>query len=82
MIYLAKFLYTLSICGVGDLIMPPKVDQSKCNGCGNCVEVCPGDPPVFELKDEKSHVVHPDECVDCESCVDECPEGAITMEES
>ena len=59
--------------------MPPKVDQEKCSGCGTCVDVCPNE--VFELADDKSQVVHPDDCTGCEQCVSECPEEAITMEE-
>ncbi|MFX1474883.1 MAG: ATP-binding protein [Promethearchaeota archaeon] len=58
--------------------MPPKVDESKCNGCGSCADVCPSE--VFVLEDEKSKVVNPDDCVDCESCVENCPEGAIVLE--
>jgi NAD-dependent dihydropyrimidine dehydrogenase PreA subunit len=57
--------------------MKPQVDESKCTGCGNCVEVCPSE--VFELKDEKSKVVRPEECVECETCVSECAEEAITL---
>ena len=57
--------------------MKPKIDEAKCTGCGNCVEVCPSE--VFEMKDEKSSVVRPEECVECETCVSECPEEAITL---
>ena len=57
--------------------MKPQVDESKCTGCGNCVEVCPSE--VFEMKDEKSKVVRPEECVECETCVSECAEEAITL---
>ncbi|OGW74504.1 MAG: ferredoxin, partial [Nitrospirae bacterium RIFCSPHIGHO2_02_FULL_40_19] len=39
--------------------MRPVVDEEKCIGCGNCAEICPA---VFQLKDEKSHVIDPDAC--------------------
>ena len=47
--------------------MHPKVDEAKCTGCGNCAEVCPSE--VFEIKNNKSKVLHPEECVECETCV-------------
>lgn len=59
--------------------MKPIVDESKCTGCGNCVDVCPSE--VFEMQDEKSKVVRPEECVECETCVSECPEEAIKLED-
>ncbi|MEW6265913.1 MAG: ferredoxin [Thermodesulfobacteriota bacterium] len=55
------------------------VDHDKCNGCGECVEVCPTD--VFELQNKKSVPVNADECVGCESCVEACEQGAITVTE-
>ncbi|MHA1593682.1 MAG: 4Fe-4S dicluster domain-containing protein [Candidatus Baldrarchaeia archaeon] len=60
--------------------MPPVIDESKCEGCGECVEACP--QGVLELDEEtgKAKVAHPEECVECESCVDACPNNAISME--
>ncbi len=55
------------------------VDENKCAGCEECVDVCPVE--VFEMKDEKSVPVNVDECLGCESCVEVCEEGAITVEE-
>ncbi len=59
--------------------MHPVVDEAKCTGCGECVEVCPAEPNVFELKDKKAKVVHPEECIDCGACEDACPEEAIEL---
>jgi NAD-dependent dihydropyrimidine dehydrogenase PreA subunit len=56
-----------------------KVDEEKCVGCGECVDICPVD--VFELQDEKSVPIHAEECVGCESCVEVCEEEAITVTE-
>jgi len=56
------------------------VDNDKCEGCGECVEVCPVE--VFELVDDKSVPVNADECLGCESCVEVCEPGAITVEET
>jgi len=57
----------------------PTVDPEKCQGCEECVDVCPTE--VFEMQDDKSVVVEPDECLGCESCVEVCEEAAITVEE-
>jgi NAD-dependent dihydropyrimidine dehydrogenase PreA subunit len=56
-----------------------KVDQEKCAGCGECVDICPGE--VFEMQEEKSVPVNAEECVGCDSCVEVCEEGAITVSE-
>lgn len=59
----------------------PIVDEDKCIGEGDCVEICPAEPNVFEVVDEKSHVVNPDSCIECGLCVDNCPTEAITLHE-
>jgi len=56
------------------------VDEEKCAGCEECVDVCPVE--VFEMKDDKSVPVNADECLGCESCVEVCEEGAIVVEET
>ena len=55
------------------------VNEEKCVGCEECVDVCPVE--VFEMVDEKSKPVDVDECLGCESCVEVCEEDAITVEE-
>ena len=55
------------------------VDEEKCIGCGECVDVCPVE--VYEMQDGKSVPVNADECLGCESCVEVCDQDAITVEE-
>ena len=61
--------------------MKPTIVKEKCDGCGTCVDVCPADPVVFEMKsDKKAEVVNPDSCIECGVCEAECSTGAITLE--
>ena len=58
----------------------PAVDEDKCQGCEECVDVCPVE--VFEMVDGKSSPVNAEECLGCESCIEVCEPGAITVEET
>lgn len=55
------------------------VDQDKCEGCEECVDICPME--VFEMQDEKSAPVNAEDCEGCESCIEVCEPGAITVTE-
>ena len=55
------------------------IDKEKCNGCGECVEGCPGE--VYELVDNNATVVDDDECHGCHTCEELCEEDAILVEE-
>jgi len=55
------------------------VDPEKCEGCEECIEVCPVD--VYEMQDEKSVPVNAEECLGCESCIEVCEHEAITITE-
>ena len=55
------------------------VDNEKCIGCGECVDICPEE--VYELQDDKSVPVNAEECVGCESCIEVCEQEAIIVRE-
>jgi adenylylsulfate reductase subunit B len=62
---------------------PIMINEAICNGCNNCVEVCPMD--IFEANPVKGAppiVRYPDECAYEGVCWERCPnagEGAITV---
>jgi len=59
--------------------MPPRIDPARCNLCGVCEEVCPGD--ILHVAGGKTGLVrYPLECSHCDVCRIECPTGAITLD--
>ena len=50
------------------------VDETRCTGCGECVEVCPTDAIRLE---RGVAVIDQAECSECEVCLEACPERAI-----
>ena len=59
--------------------MYPVVDQEKCNGCGNCAEICPSE--VYEMEEDKSNPVRPEDCIECWACVTQCQAESIQLNE-
>jgi len=56
-----------------------KIDESLCNGCGNCAIACA--EGAIELIDGKARVVSDMFCDGLGACIGECPTGALTIEE-
>ncbi len=53
----------------------PVIDESKCTGCGTCVEVC----AFHAVLSIGGHVItFPELCHGCGGCARFCPEGAIS----
>jgi NAD-dependent dihydropyrimidine dehydrogenase PreA subunit len=51
--------------------------DEKCVGCGLCTEVCPHG--VFEMQQNKAHIVDFNACMECGACVNNCPSDAISV---
>ncbi len=54
-----------------------KVDNNKCDGCKECVEIC--FRHVFEMQKDKAVVVDEENCTLCNLCVETCDVQAITV---
>ena len=56
-----------------------KIDEDKCDGCGQCVPSCA--EGAIEIIDGKARLVGEGLCDGLGACLGECPQGAITIEE-
>ncbi len=52
-----------------------RIDETRCDGCGLCVEACP--TGAIRLVEGVARV-DPNRCRGCEVCLEACPRGAIT----
>jgi NAD-dependent dihydropyrimidine dehydrogenase PreA subunit len=55
-----------------------RIDESLCNGCGQCVSACA--EGAIQLIDGKARLVSDTHCDGLGACLGECPQGAITIE--
>ncbi len=56
----------------------PKIDPSKCLGCGACTRACPeGD--ILGMINGKAELIEPSHCIGHGACKDACPYDAITL---
>ncbi|OGR52518.1 MAG: 4Fe-4S ferredoxin [Elusimicrobia bacterium GWA2_62_23] len=56
-----------------------KIDESKCDGCGNCVTGC--HEGALQVIDGKARLISDLLCDGLGACIGECPQGAIKIEE-
>ena len=53
------------------------IDPSLCNGCGECMDVCPKD--CIEGKEKYIHMIDDFDCTKCGKCMEVCDEDAIVQ---
>ena len=56
-----------------------KIDEDKCNGCGQCVNACA--EGAIEIIDGKAKLVSEVYCDGLGACLGTCPQDAITIEQ-
>lgn len=56
-----------------------KIDEDKCDGCGNCVPEC--HEGALQIIDGKAHLISDLFCDGLGACLGNCPPGALTIEE-
>ena len=56
-----------------------KIDEDKCNGCGECVPACA--EGAIEIIDGKAKLVSEIYCDGLGACLGHCPQDAITIED-
>jgi NAD-dependent dihydropyrimidine dehydrogenase PreA subunit len=57
----------------------PKLDPTRCTGCGDCVLVCPAD--CLAMAGAMPWLPRPVDCIRCELCVWICPASALKLVE-
>jgi NAD-dependent dihydropyrimidine dehydrogenase PreA subunit len=55
----------------------PIVDSYRCNGCGECIYVCPSG--ALGVIDGLAVLTSPDACAYCADCEEHCPQKAISL---
>ncbi|MCX6583243.1 MAG: 4Fe-4S binding protein [Candidatus Aminicenantes bacterium] len=56
-----------------------RIDEDKCNGCGQCVPGCP--EGALRIIDDKARLISDLFCDGLGACIGTCPQGAIIIEE-
>ena len=58
---------------------PPLLDESKCNGCEACIELCPAKAITMREGKARRDV---EKCIHCSTCLFVCPSDALFWERS
>ena len=52
-----------------------KIDESKCAGCGACINVCPHH--AIKMGEDGKVIIDEEKCQKCGACIKVCPFDAI-----
>ncbi len=63
---------------VGYKYYPVITVKETCDGCGDCVDMCP--VKILSVKGKKVEVSEPEACTLCNTCVEICPRDGISVE--
>lgn len=59
--------------------MPTFAYMTRCDGCGQCVDICPSDIMHIDRTYRRAYNIEPNFCWECYSCVKACPQHAIDV---
>ncbi|MBK5929014.1 adenylyl-sulfate reductase subunit beta [Halochromatium salexigens] len=59
--------------------MPTFVYMTRCDGCGQCVDICPSDIMHIDPVTRRAYNIEPNMCWECLPCVKACPQNAIDV---
>ncbi|MCH7854568.1 MAG: adenylyl-sulfate reductase subunit beta [Proteobacteria bacterium] len=59
--------------------MPTFVYMASCDGCGECVDICPSDIMHIDPTTRRAFNIEPNFCWECYACVKACPQNAIDV---
>ncbi|RMD71524.1 MAG: adenylyl-sulfate reductase subunit beta [Gammaproteobacteria bacterium] len=59
--------------------MPTFAYMTRCDGCGQCVDICPSDIMHIDRTYRRAYNIEPNFCWECYSCVKYCPKQAIDV---
>jgi len=67
-----------SKCFVDLVVARPKANiDIKCDGCGECVTICPA--KAIEGEKSERHIIDKEKCIGCGICLDRCHVHAISL---
>ncbi len=55
------------------------VYMTRCDGCGQCVDICPSDIMHIDENIRRAKNIEPNFCWECYACVKACPNHAIDV---
>ena len=57
--------------------MIQEINEAKCNGCGECLDLCPMDVIRLDTDTKKAYISYPEDCITCYICELNCSSEAI-----